>query len=75
MRKPLSKNKQVVFKCAGRTLVGTIEDTYVRNRRRLYSVRAEHGTLYDNMPADSTLSPTYMVDTDLTEKYLGEPVE
>ena len=67
MRKPLIKNTRIVFRTSSKTYVGKVVDTYVKNRRRLYSVEAEHGTVYDNLPADSTTSPEYMIDTELTE--------
>lgn len=76
MARRLSKGETVLFISGDSKQRGTITDTYVRQRKRLYTVKAESGDLYDGMPVDTKASPRYRILLALTEKYLeNSPVD
>lgn len=73
MAKPvIQTNTPVLFRAGGKLMIGKVTGTYVKNRRRLYSVLAESGNAYSDLPADSTTSPNYMIDSRLSRSFFKE---
>lgn len=69
MARRLIKGESVLFTSGDSKQVGIITDTYVRQRKRLYTVQAETGDLYTDMPVDTKISPRYRIELSLTERY------
>ena len=73
MARKLKKNEKVVFITGTSRQLGIVTDSYVRSRKRLYTVRAESGTLYHDLPVDTKHSPRYRIELALTERLFPAP--